>query len=246
MADTFEVIKGSELALATQLLRDEKFIVVQDGTTKQLGIEYLSELLTQASYIEDTFSDSDVIEVSGTGWILNLNHGLNTTRVVAFIKNPAGENQWLAWSTIDANNVRINFGGPVEAGTWSYILLHWSAGSSFNEQTLFKTINIGPWNILANQTKSIDHGLDYTKIVSITGIIFGNYVTVIAGVNHTNVRRIVIPGLIASEFTAAMRIEYNATRILVTRNVTSDWNEVQGDFEETTNDRGILHITYTP
>ena len=92
------------------------------------------------------------------------------------MKNPLGQNQGnLAWTRVDANNVRVEFAGDIEYGTWEYILLYWKAGSEFNEPKKFKTLPIGGWNLHANRQKVLPHGLpDFKKIQTISAYVYND------------------------------------------------------------------------
>lgn len=230
-------VKGSELPEAAALVRDEKFVVISQGITKQFPVTLLNELLQQGSYISGTFNPSDVVD-----GILTLNHGLNTDKVVVFITNPQGENQWVPWKKVDANTITVNFGGAPDDGDSQFIILYWNAGADFNEETKFKTIPIDGWDLATTLSRSIAHGLVASEIVSITGVIFSDV--------GAPIKRTAIPGDFDAYFNAYIFITYDDINITLTRNSSGGgWESIANgyyanQYYRSLGARGFLHVTY--
>lgn len=242
ISEVTEGVKGSELPAATVLVRDEKFLVVQQGVTKALPLTLLNELLTQGSYIDGTFTENDVVD-----GILTLNHGLNTDKVVVFITNPAGENQWVPWKKADSNTITINFGGPPDTGTSTFIILYWLAGSEFNEAKKFKTISIASWTLNYETNKSIVHGLpDWKKIKSVKCTIYNDdddhawdFLSIS---NHFN-----FEGIPAGGATTKGSIDWDASYVHLRLPSTAQWYHEASpqQFASVNITRGFIEIEYT-
>lgn len=246
MAEEIVAVRGSELPSATMLLRDEQFLVIQGGVTKILPIPLLNELLTQGSYLSGIFTDADVVD-----GVLTLNHGLNTTRVVVFISDPNGENEWVRWKKQDANTITINFGGPVAEGNYEYIILYWIAGSEFNESRKFKRVPIPPWNMTLDRHISIPMpiGLTKAKIMHVK-------VTIIDDADNYKFDILGMPSPVQFDFGfihvnryelvhGGFFIENNYITLVIPD--TANWTNrvLPAMFYATAEDRGYIDITFT-
>jgi hypothetical protein len=89
-----------------------------------------------------------------------------------------------------------------------------------------KIVQIGDWNMDADASVGVTHGLDYTKIRSVTGLIYSDSGT-------TNY---IIP------YAEQIYISYNSTVIYVGRQASSGFDTV--NFDATSFNRGYLIIDY--
>lgn len=86
--------------------------ILFSNLAKQVNSKYI---------VYGTFTNADLV-----AGVWTLNHAKNTQYVIFFLRNPDGYEQSLAGMLriVDANNIEIDFGGSIDSGNWSYLMLY--------------------------------------------------------------------------------------------------------------------------
>lgn len=73
----------------------------------------------EAAMANGTFTNATLVD-GVTTFVLTINHGLNSNNVMIVVRDPAGISELVSDTVVDANNVTVDFGGAIGAGTWTW------------------------------------------------------------------------------------------------------------------------------
>jgi len=111
--------------LATVINDADLLHIKQSGVDKPIAFSSFKTQIPNYGYLSGLFDNSDL----NPSYIWSINHAKNTRLIRLTIYNPLGEFQSIPYTIVDANNISVNFGGPIETGDWEYILEFWTGPS---------------------------------------------------------------------------------------------------------------------
>lgn len=163
-------VEINELPVASNINNSDKFIVEQSGITKQLDFSIVRALIGNGDIFPGTFDNGDL-----TSGVFTINHNLLTTNTLLIIFNPDGYQVNYPWKNVDNSNTIVDFGGSIDAGAWSFMIVYWNSGASLASGILHTKIDIGDWNMNSTLGIAIAHGIDASKIISVEAFIRNDY-----------------------------------------------------------------------
>lgn len=104
-----------EFTLGTVINDADLLPYEQGGVTKRIPFEALKANVPNFGHDYQEFDNSDL-----SGNVLTINHAKSTLLVELKIYNPAGIRQYIPYTVIDTDNISVDFGGVIDAGTWTY------------------------------------------------------------------------------------------------------------------------------
>jgi hypothetical protein len=125
---SYTLTKVEELnggVLATVINDADLLHIKQGGVDKPIAFSSFKTQIPNYGYLSGLFDNADL----NPSYIWSLNHAKNTRIIRLTLYNPAGEFQSIPYIIVDANNISVNFGGPIETGDWEYILEFWTGAS---------------------------------------------------------------------------------------------------------------------